>query len=114
MSSNVKVEEATTQKKPYKFGYLNELITDEVEYKKAHELLNKMDWSFSPLQNVNDTDGCYIQSILWLCDLADVWEQMEECGRADYNGGHEAKEIQAVVNHLNVLMVENDLDFIFI
>ena len=113
MSNNVKVAEATTQKKPYKFGYLNELITDEVEYKKAYELLNKMDWSFSPLQNVNDTDGCYIQSLLWISDLVDVWEQMEECGRVDVLPD-EAKEIQAIVIHLNFLMIENDLEFIFI
>ena len=108
MSTNKTVAEATTQKKPYKFGYLNELITDEVEYKKAVNTLNSCDWGFSPIQNVNDSDGCHIQSLLWLCDLDTLWEQLEEAG------GHEAKEIQAVVNHLNVLMVENDLDFIFI
>ena len=100
----VKKKETTYKK----FGYLSDLITDEVMYKEATDALNSCDWNFCSIQNVNDMDGCYIQSILWLCDLADVLEQLEEAG------GTEAKNIQAVVNHLNVLMVENDLDFIFI
>lgn len=108
MTTNHKVATSTTQKKPQKFGYLSDLITDEVMYKEAADALNSCDWNFCPIQNVNDMDGCHIQSLLWLDDLTTLWEQLEEAG------GTEAKNIQAVVNHLNVLMVENDLEFIFI
>lgn len=100
--------------KAHKFGHLSEFVDDLAEIKRIKALIFKMDWDFSPLQNVNDSDGCYIQSILWLCDLDDIWEQMEDCGRVDYLDGEEAREILRVVNQLNTLMLKNDLEFIFI
>ena len=107
MSSNVKVEEATTQKKPYKFGYLNELITDQVEYKKiVKDIYAEVLAEY--LQRIEDADGCYIQSLLWFNDLCMAVENLTD-GMQE-----EDKDYMALLNLLNVLMVENDLEFIFI
>lgn len=115
MSSKIKVEDATTQKKHYKFAHLDDVFNDCLECDKNERLLKKIEVC-GGLQNVNDNSGDFIQCILWLDNCDDILEQLQEIidEQEAIENNELYKEQQAIINHLIVFMVENDLEFIFI
>jgi hypothetical protein len=132
MSNNIKVEEVATIKQPQfragKHAHLYDVFNDCLECEKNERLLRKIEVC-GGLQYVNDNSGDYIQSILWLDNCETIWEELQELineleeldktGEQPLDAYGDAsieqyKLQQAMINHLSVFMVENDLDFIFI
>lgn len=124
MSNNIKVAEATTQKKPTfnicKHAHLCDIFSDFNEYERNKTLLRKIEVC-NGLQYVEDNSGDFIQCILWLDNCQDIWLELEELINdlnelSTFNKDiiEQHKSQQALITYLNFLMVENDLDFIFI
>jgi hypothetical protein len=124
MSNNIKVEEVATIKQPQfkagKHAHLYEVFNDYNECEKNRQLLRGVE-ACEGLQYINDGSGDYIQSILWLDDCVDMWNDLQDSIDMHVNFDGQPQEAiekyklqQAIINHLSVFMVENDLDFIFI
>jgi hypothetical protein len=96
----------------YKYSHLFELITDDCECNDARKTLLNMPTMVTP-QNVESSDGDYIQSILWLDCIEEVLEELDELIEEEPSNEN-LTSIQTLLNSLGDKMRENDINFLFI